>query len=130
MSWRIAAGLEGPDRIFVCGHPDVFTEAKIRELLEYFGPLRVFNILKDKETGIAKGQGFCAYQDPSVTDIACAALHKMSVGDRKLAVRRAVNHAIQPKTEQELQIAMQRLMIQPRTVQDIQIALQRLMIQP
>ncbi|PSR88033.1 Splicing factor U2af large subunit B like [Actinidia chinensis var. chinensis] len=115
-----AGGLEGPDRIFVGGLPYYFTEAQIRELLESFGPLRGFDLVKDRETGNSKGYAFCVYQDLSVTDIACAALNGIKMGDKTLTVRRANQGTIQPKPEQESvllhaqqQIALQRLMLQP-----------------
>ena len=94
-------GLEGPDRIFVGGLPYYFTEEQIRELLESFGPLRGFNLVKDRETGNSKGYAFCVFQDPLVTDIACAALNGIKMGDKTLTVRRAVQGVIQPKPEQE-----------------------------
>ncbi|PHU25035.1 Splicing factor U2af large subunit B [Capsicum chinense] len=77
-----ADGLEGPDRIFVGGLPYYFTEAQIRELLESFGPLRGFDLVKDRETGNSKGYAFCVYQDVSVTDIACAALNGIKMVDK------------------------------------------------
>ncbi|CAI0442071.1 unnamed protein product [Linum tenue] len=115
-----AGGLEGPDRIFVGGLPYYFTEAQVRELLESFGPLRGFDLVKDRETGNSKGYAFCVYQDVSVTDIACAALNGIKMGDKTLTVRRANQGANQAKPEQEnvllhakQQIALQRLMLQP-----------------
>ncbi|KAM3342947.1 hypothetical protein P3S68_027913 [Capsicum galapagoense] len=96
-----ADGLEGPDRIFVGGLPYYFTEAQIRELLESFGPLRGFDLVKDRETGNSKGYAFCVYQDVSVTDIACAALNGIKMGDKTLTVRRANYGTTQPKPEQE-----------------------------
>ncbi|ESQ29385.1 hypothetical protein EUTSA_v10023361mg [Eutrema salsugineum] len=120
LSTGSTGGLEGPDRIFVGGLPYYFTEEQIRELLESFGPLRGFNLVKDRETGNSKGYAFCVFQDPSVTDIACAALNGIKMGDKTLTVRRAIQGAIQPKPEQEevllhaqQQIALQRLMLQP-----------------
>uniref|UniRef100_A0A162A276 Splicing factor U2af large subunit n=1 Tax=Daucus carota subsp. sativus TaxID=79200 RepID=A0A162A276_DAUCS len=114
-----AGGLEGPDRIFVGGVPYYFTEVQIRELLESFGPLRGFDLVKDRETGNSKGYAFCVYQDLSVTDIACAALNGIKMGDKTLTVRRANQGTTQPKPEQESvllhaqqQIALQRLMLQ------------------
>ncbi|KAF7074406.1 hypothetical protein CFC21_079277 [Triticum aestivum] len=95
-----AGGLEGPDRIFVGGLPYYFTEAQVRELLETFGPLRGFDIVKDKETGNSKGYAFCLYKDVTVTDIACAALNGIQLGDRTLTVRRA-NQGAEPRPEQE-----------------------------
>ncbi|KAG9136059.1 hypothetical protein Leryth_021280 [Lithospermum erythrorhizon] len=115
-----AGGLEGPDRIFVGGLPYYFTEAQIRELLESFGSLRGFDLVKDRETGNSKGYAFCVYTDTSVTDIACAALNGIKMGDKTLTVRRANQGTAQPNPEQEnvllhaqQQIALQKLMLQP-----------------
>lgn len=107
-----ADGLDVPDRLFVGGIPDYFREAEIRTLLETFGPLRGFELVKDRDTGISKGYGFCAYQDPVVTDIACAAMNGIKFGDKTLILRRA------PKPEQEgrLSHALQRLTLQPESV--------------
>ncbi|GMH24117.1 hypothetical protein Nepgr_025960 [Nepenthes gracilis] len=115
-----AGGLEGPDRIFVGGLPYYFTEAQVRELLESFGSLRGFDLVKDKETGNSKGYAFCVYQDLSVTDIVCQALNGIKMGDKTLTVRRANQGTSQPKPEQESvllhaqqQIALQKMMLQP-----------------
>ncbi|KAF9611478.1 hypothetical protein IFM89_032448 [Coptis chinensis] len=119
-----AGGLEGPDRIFVGGLPYYFTESQIRELLESFGPLRGFDLVKDRETGNSKGYAFCVYQDLSVTDIACAALNGIKMGDKTLTVRRANQGTVQPKPEQESvllqaqqQVALQRLVFQAGALQ-------------
>lgn len=96
-----AAGLEGPDRVFVGGLPYYFTEVQVRELLESFGPLRGFDLVKDRETGNSKGYAFCVYQDLSVTDIACAALNGIKMGDKTLTVRRANQGTTQPRPEHE-----------------------------
>ncbi|XP_076889534.1 splicing factor U2af large subunit B-like isoform X4 [Bidens hawaiensis] len=118
-----AGGLEGPDRIFVGGLPYYFTEAQVRELLESFGALKGFDLVKDRETGNSKGYAFCVYQDLSVTDIACAALNGIKMGDKTLTVRRANQGQIQPNPGQESvllhaqqQIAMQRMMLQPGAI--------------
>ncbi|XP_074567609.1 splicing factor U2af large subunit B-like isoform X2 [Curcuma longa] len=114
-----AGGLEGPDRIFVGGLPYYFTEVQVRELLESFGPLRGFDLVKDRETGNSKGYAFCVYQDLSVTDIACAALNGIKMGDKTLTVRRANQGAVQPRPEHESvllqaqqQVALQKLVYQ------------------
>ncbi|KAJ4880251.1 Splicing factor U2af large subunit A [Raphanus sativus] len=115
-----SGGLEGPDRIFVGGLPYYFTEAQVRELLESFGALKGFDLVKDRETGNSKGYAFCVYQEVAVTDIACAALNGIKMGDKTLTVRRANQGAMQPKPEQESvllhaqqQIAFQMNMFQP-----------------
>eukprot|EP01018_Ginkgo_biloba_P026379 Gb_16437 [translate_table: standard] len=111
-------GADGPDRVFVGGLPYYFTEAQIKELLESFGPLRGFDLVKDRDTGNSKGYGFCVYQDPAVTDIACAALNGLKMGDKTLTVRRATASG-QPKPDQsnilaeaQQQIAFQKLALQ------------------
>ncbi|CAI9259558.1 unnamed protein product [Lactuca saligna] len=82
-------GAEGPDRIFVGGLPYYFTVVHIRELLESFGPLRRFDLVKDRDTGNSKGYGLCVYEDQAATDVACAALNGLKMGDKTLTVRRA-----------------------------------------
>ncbi|KAF8391370.1 hypothetical protein HHK36_023674 [Tetracentron sinense] len=112
-------GAEGPDRIFVGGLPYYFTEAQIRELLESFGSLRGFDLVKDRDTGNSKGYGFCVYQDPAVTDVACAALNGLKMGDKTLTVRRATASNGQAKSEQEniLAQAQQHIAIQKMVLQ-------------
>ncbi|KAJ7545006.1 hypothetical protein O6H91_09G102600 [Diphasiastrum complanatum] len=113
-----AAGADGPDRVFVGGLPYYLTEAQIKELLESFGQLRGFDLVKDRDTGNSKGYGFCVYQDPAVTDVACAALNGLKMGDKTLTVRRATASG-QPKPDQanvmaqaQHQIAIQKLALQ------------------
>ncbi|KVI00172.1 Nucleotide-binding, alpha-beta plait [Cynara cardunculus var. scolymus] len=128
-----AGGLEGPDRIFVGGLPYYFTEAQVRELLESFGALRGFDLVKDRETGNSKGYAFCVYQDLSVTDIACAALNGIKMGDKTLTVRRANQGQTQPKPEQEsvLLHAQQQIALQYEFDHRLTSSyLQRLMLQP
>lgn len=114
-----SGGAEGPDRIFVGGLPYYFTEAQIRELLESFGPLRGFDLVKDRDTGNSKGYGFCVYQDPAATDIACAALNGLKMGDKTLTVRRATVSTGQVKQDQEniLAQAQQHIALQKMVLQ-------------
>jgi splicing factor U2AF subunit len=84
-----AGGADGPDRVFVGGLPYYLNEAQVRELLEAFGPLRALDVIRDKDTGNSKGYAFCVYADPAVTDMACAGLNGMAMGDKTLTVRRA-----------------------------------------
>ncbi|KAB5533990.1 hypothetical protein DKX38_017076 [Salix brachista] len=113
------SGAEGPDRVFVGGLPYYFTESQIRELLESFGPLRGFDLVKDRDTGNSKGYGFCVYQDPAVTDIACAALNGLKMGDKTLTVRRGTESGGQSRSEQEniLAQAQQHIAIQKMALQ-------------
>lgn len=113
------AGTEGPDRIFVGGIPYYFNEEQMKELLESFGPLKAFDLVKDRDTGNSKGYGFCVYQDPAVTDVACDALNGLKMGDKTLTVRRAAVNNGQIKSEHEnllaqaqQHVAMQKLALQ------------------
>ncbi|CAN6162300.1 unnamed protein product [Urochloa humidicola] len=99
-----AKGLEGPGRIFASGFPSYLAESQIREVLESFGPLRGFDLVKDWQTGNSMGYAFCIYQDLSVTDIACAALNGIRFGSTTLTVRRANQGAAQFPAVQELQL--------------------------
>lgn len=80
---------EHEDRIFIGGLPYFLEEPQVRELLEAFGPIARFDLVRDKETGNSKGYGFVVYEDVSVTDIACQGLNGMQMGDKTLTVRRA-----------------------------------------
>ncbi|KFK40234.1 hypothetical protein AALP_AA3G348100 [Arabis alpina] len=117
-----AGALEGPDRLFVGGLPYYIPEAQIKELLESLGALKGFDLVRDRETGNSRGYAFCAYQDSSVTDIACAALNGITMGDKTLTVRRANQGTNQSKPEQESvllhaqqQVAFQRIMLEQGT---------------
>lgn len=113
------AGAEGPDRIFVGGIPYYFSEEQMRELLESFGPLKGFDLVKDRDTGNSKGYGFCVYQDPAVTDVACNALNGLKMGDKTLTLRRAAVSNGQAKLEHEnlLAQAQQHVAIQKTALQ-------------
>jgi len=96
---------DGPDRIFVGGLPYYWMEEQCKELLQSFGPIKAFDLVRDRETGNSKGYGFVVYQDPAVTDPACAGLNGMKIGDKTLTVRRATQ-AGQAKPE-NIEVLMQ-----------------------
>jgi splicing factor U2AF subunit len=89
----MAGGNDQAERIFVGGLPYYLTEEQCRELLGSFGPIKSFDLVKDRETGTGKGYGFVVYADPNVTDSACAGLNGLKMGDRTLTVRRAAEGA-------------------------------------
>lgn len=103
-----AGGADGPDRIFVGGLPYFLQESQIRELLEAFGPVKALDVIRDKETGNFKGYCFCVFADPSKTDMACAGLNGMQMGDKTLTVRRATAQG-QPKADAAPLLAAQQV---------------------
>lgn len=47
--------MDAADRVFVGGLPYYLNEEQCRELLSSFGPLKAFDLVKDRETGQSKG---------------------------------------------------------------------------
>jgi len=80
---------DSPYKIFIGGLPDHLTDENVLEILKSFGPLRAFNLVKDKATGISRGYAFCEYMDPSVTDTVCQGLNNLEIAGKKLVVQRA-----------------------------------------
>jgi len=80
---------DSPYKIFIGGLPDHLTDENVLEILKSFGPLRAFNLVKDKATGISRGYAFCEYMDPNVTDTVCQGLNNLEIGGKKLIVQRA-----------------------------------------
>ncbi|TKY88008.1 hypothetical protein EX895_003104 [Sporisorium graminicola] len=80
---------DSPFKIFVGGLPTYLTDDQVIELLQAFGELRAFNLVKDTATGASKGFAFCEYVDTALTDLACQGLNGMELGDRNLVVQRA-----------------------------------------
>lgn len=80
---------DSPHKIFIGGLPSYLNDSQVKELLQAFGPLRGFNLVKDSTTGVSKGFAFCEYADTNITDTAVAGLNGMQLGDRTLVVQRA-----------------------------------------
>ena len=49
------SGLDANERVFVGGLPYYLSEDQCRELLGSFGPIKSFDLVKDRETGNSKG---------------------------------------------------------------------------
>lgn len=80
---------DGPNKVFIGGIPYNLSEDNVKELLQTFGSLAAFNLIKEPSSGMSKGFAFFEYMDPTVVDVACSSLHGMQVGDKTLTVRRA-----------------------------------------
>lgn len=77
------------NKIFVGGLPTYLTDEQVIDLLQAFGELRAFNLVKESGTGASKGFAFCEYVDVGLTDLACQGLNGMQIEDRSLVVQRA-----------------------------------------
>jgi splicing factor U2AF subunit len=78
-----------PYKVFIGGLPGHLNEGDVKKLLSMFGQLRSFNLVRDTHSGHSKGYAFCEFADHGVTDMACAALNGMAVGDKNLVVQLA-----------------------------------------
>uniref|UniRef100_A0AC35U8V4 Splicing factor U2AF subunit n=1 Tax=Rhabditophanes sp. KR3021 TaxID=114890 RepID=A0AC35U8V4_9BILA len=78
---------DSPHKIFIGGLPTILTSDQVKDLLQAFGPLKAFNLVKDNKTNLSKGYAFCEYADPSVTDPAINGLNGMELEDKKLVVQ-------------------------------------------
>lgn len=78
---------DGAGKVFVGGLPTNLVEEQVQELLQAFGPLKAFNLVRDMTTGVSKGFAFCEYFDPETTNVAVQSLNEMSIGDKVLTVR-------------------------------------------
>lgn len=78
---------DGPNKIYIGNLPLSLGEEQVRELLEAFGQLRAFQLVKDPLTGAPRGYGYCEYADSAVTSIAVEGLNDMPIGDKSLVVR-------------------------------------------
>lgn len=81
---------EGPGKIFIGGIPYHLMEDQVKELLQAFGKLKAFHLVRDPGADLSKGYGFCEYMDHSCTDTAIEGLNNLQVGDKQLSVRRAL----------------------------------------
>jgi len=83
--------MDSPNKLFIGGIPAQTTEPQVRQLLETFGKLKSFNLVKDSTTGMSKGYAFCEYHDEKVTEEAIKGLNGMELGNKKLLVKRALD---------------------------------------
>ncbi|CAH0384059.1 unnamed protein product [Bemisia tabaci] len=98
---------DSPHKIFIGGLPNYLNEDQVKELLQSFGPLRAFNLVKDSATGLSKGYAFCEYADVVITDQAIAGLNGMQFGDKKLIVQRASVGAKNPGLGSQVPVTLQ-----------------------
>ena len=76
--------LDGPNKIFIGGLHYHLTDAQVLELLQAFGPVKAFHLVKaDPEGVLSKGYCFVEYVDPNVTHTAIQGLNGMDIGGGK-----------------------------------------------
>ncbi|KAF4669006.1 Cleavage stimulation factor subunit 2 [Perkinsus chesapeaki] len=72
--------------VFVGNIPYEASEEELREIFSRVGPVISFRLMKDKETGMPKGYGFCEYRDMETAYSAMRNLSNADYGGRPLRV--------------------------------------------
>ncbi|ORY48157.1 hypothetical protein BCR33DRAFT_753303 [Rhizoclosmatium globosum] len=65
---------------------DDVTEQQLIEIFKEVGPVVSFRLVFDKETGKAKGFGFCTFQDSEIAASAVRNLNNFDIGGRQLRI--------------------------------------------
>ena len=80
---------DGPSKIFVGGLHYHLREEQVLELLQAFGKVKAFHLVKnDPDSMNSKGYCFVEYADPAVTQVAVMGLNGMDLGGGKMLTAR------------------------------------------
>jgi splicing factor U2AF subunit len=77
------------NKIGITNIPVYLEDEQMQELLQSFGELKSFVLVRDTSSGQSRGIAYCEYMEPGVTDAAVEALNGMELGETKLKVKRA-----------------------------------------
>ncbi|RKP39444.1 hypothetical protein BJ085DRAFT_12673, partial [Dimargaris cristalligena] len=80
---------DSPYKLFLGAIPSYLTDTQMIELLQTFGELKAFHLVKDSQTKMSKGFAFCEFADPSTTELVCQGLNGMELGEKRLVVQKA-----------------------------------------
>lgn len=83
---------QNDERIVVEHIPIYLEESQIKRLLQTFGDLQSFDLVKTKD-GTSTGFAYCQYKSPNITDLACDNLSGLQIGKETIKVSRVI-----PKT--------------------------------
>lgn len=75
--------MDGPNKIFIGGLHYHLQDAQVLELLQAFGKVKAYHLVKNEGTELSKGYCFVEYAEPSVTPIAVQGLNGMDIGGGK-----------------------------------------------
>lgn len=75
-------------RLIMSNIPVVLTEDQVKELVEPFGALKSFTLVKDTATGASMGSALFEYEDSDIASQALEGLNGLSIGGILLSVQR------------------------------------------
>lgn len=82
--------MDADNKLFLGGIPTTATENEVRKIVEAFGQLKTFNLVRDPEDDkLNRGFAFLEYEDPKVTERAINGLDGREIGEKKLRVQKA-----------------------------------------
>jgi splicing factor U2AF subunit len=85
---------DSDNKLYMGGIPVTAKEADIRNIVESFGSVKTFNLVKDPSNpDLNRGFCFFEYNDEKVTEKAIKGLNILDMGDRRLKVQRATVNA-------------------------------------
>ena len=80
--------MDGQNKIFIGGLHYHLQDGQVLELLQAFGKVKAFHLVKNEGTELSKGYCFVEYAEPSVTPIAVQGLNGMDIGGGKCLTAR------------------------------------------
>lgn len=83
-------------QIFLGGLPYHFDEVLCRQLLEPFGELQSFELVRDREKGDSKGYGFAVFAKKEASETAIVGLNGLNLEGRILTCRQCALLATAP----------------------------------
>ncbi|RLN15263.1 hypothetical protein BBO99_00003946 [Phytophthora kernoviae] len=91
------------NRLVMMNIPVVLTEDQVKELVQPFGVLKKFSLVKDETTGASMGNALFEYEDESVTDTAVEGLNGLDIGGILLSVLRQPSSGALPSVASSLE---------------------------
>jgi len=80
---------DGPNKVFIGGLHYHLTEAQVLELLQAFGKIKAFHLVKNEpDSATSKGYCFVEFADPQATPVAVVGLNGMDMGGGKVLTAR------------------------------------------
>ena len=80
---------DSPNKLSITNIPVYVDEEQMRELLETFGKLKAFVLVKDTINEQSRGIAFCEYEDGDIVDAVIEGMSTIALGDRNLKAARA-----------------------------------------
>jgi splicing factor U2AF subunit len=79
---------DGPGKLFIGGLPKEYNEDQVKNLLQRYGRLKSFHLVKETGETNSRGFGFCEYVDDACAENALSELNGMKIGTRIINLRR------------------------------------------